>query len=218
MTLQDNAVNRELIYIADPMCSWCWGFSPVISEVATQAKGRVKFSIVTGGLRSETEPMSEERRQTIGGHWKKVYEATGQPFSFELLESATFVYDTEPACRAVVTVRSMLEDHAGLEMFDRLQSAFYAENLDISDALVCAGIAASAGFDETAFSELMASVKMKDATQADFARARQMGVRGFPSIVVREGERAAYLSRGYRPYADLRGALAKWLDEGFGGD
>jgi len=210
--------NRELIYIADPMCSWCWGFSPVIREVAAQTKGRADFSVVTGGLRSETAPMTEERRQYIGGHWKKVHQATGQPFSFDLLDSTTFVYDTEPACRAVVTVRSMLDEHAGLDMFDRLQSAFYTENLDITDASICAGIATAIEIDETAFFELMVSEKMMEATQSDFSRARQMGVSGFPSIIVREGERAAWLTCGYQPYANLKGPLAQWLDEGFGGE
>ena len=26
-------MTRELIYFADPMCSWCYGFAPVISAI-----------------------------------------------------------------------------------------------------------------------------------------------------------------------------------------
>ena len=29
----DNDDKPILWYFADPMCSWCWGFSPVISEI-----------------------------------------------------------------------------------------------------------------------------------------------------------------------------------------
>ncbi|MDH5427723.1 MAG: DsbA family protein, partial [Nitrospirota bacterium] len=26
-------MSPTLIYVADPMCSWCWGFSPVLEEI-----------------------------------------------------------------------------------------------------------------------------------------------------------------------------------------
>ena len=27
----------HFIYFADPMCSWCWGFAPVIEKIAAEA-------------------------------------------------------------------------------------------------------------------------------------------------------------------------------------
>ena len=40
--------------------------------------------------------------------WTRVGAATGQPFDFSFLDREGFVYDTEPACRAVVTARRLL--------------------------------------------------------------------------------------------------------------
>jgi hypothetical protein len=31
---EDNKSGRQLVYFADPMCSWCYGFSPVIAAIA----------------------------------------------------------------------------------------------------------------------------------------------------------------------------------------
>jgi len=27
-------MSRHLVYFADPMCSWCWGFAPAIEALA----------------------------------------------------------------------------------------------------------------------------------------------------------------------------------------
>lgn len=205
---------RKLLYIADPMCSWCWGFSPVIKEIAERVQGHADFSIIMGGLRFDTEPMTEQRRQAIHGHWTNVNKATGQPFKFDLLESDSFIYNTEPACRAVVAVRSLQDDHSALEMFDRLQAAFYAENLDITNVENSTQIAGAIGVDEVEFFTTMASPQQKQATQADFELSRQMGISGYPSVVMLEGKHAALLTSGYQPFTNLQGPILRWLDEG----
>ena len=44
----------RLLYVMDPMCSWCWGFAPVVKALAEQAAvDGVPLQIVTGGLRRD---------------------------------------------------------------------------------------------------------------------------------------------------------------------
>ena len=43
-------MQKELIYFVDPMCSWCWGFSPVILSISQAFAGRVPVRVVLGGL------------------------------------------------------------------------------------------------------------------------------------------------------------------------
>ena len=60
-----------------------------------------------GGLRAgNTEPMTDKDKDYIRGAWAKVGEATGQPFDPSFFDRE-FVYDTEPACRAVVAARRL---------------------------------------------------------------------------------------------------------------
>ena len=43
----------------------------------------------------------------IRSHWEHVAEATGQPFNYAFFDRQGFVLDTEPSCRATVTVRNI---------------------------------------------------------------------------------------------------------------
>jgi putative protein-disulfide isomerase len=55
-----------LWYFADPMCSWCWGFSPVIETLRDAYRDRMKIALVLGGLRpGETAPLTATGRGCV---------------------------------------------------------------------------------------------------------------------------------------------------------
>jgi putative protein-disulfide isomerase len=206
--------DRKLIYVADPMCSWCWGFAPVIRKIVDSTDDHAEFSIILGGLRSETKPVSEERKAMYREVWPQIQKQTGQSFNCSLVESADFIYDTEPACRAVVAARSMEGDLKALEMFDHLQFAFYSDNIDITQKDHCVAIAAQLGIDQDFFSDLFTSNKVKRTTQHDFKQAQAIGATGFPTVIVADGPRRAFLTCGYQPFGNLRGQLEHLLEHG----
>jgi len=43
---------HQFVYFADPMCSWCYGFAPVIAALAERFEGRLGLQLVMGGLRA----------------------------------------------------------------------------------------------------------------------------------------------------------------------
>ena len=87
----------HLIYFADPMCSWCWGFSPVIEAVRERFGPSLPIRLMLGGLRpGTTEPMTEGSKREICEHWEHVHEASGQPFDWSFFDREGFIYDTEP--------------------------------------------------------------------------------------------------------------------------
>ena len=88
------------------MCSWCWGFSPVLNKIIKKYSNAAPTRLVVGGLHAfDTDPMSDEYKARIKHHWEQVAEATGQPFNYAFFDREGFVLDTEPACRASVVVR-----------------------------------------------------------------------------------------------------------------
>lgn len=144
----------ELLYIADPMCSWCWGFAPVIDALRAEYGERLKFALVLGGLRpGTTEPMNEEMKNFVLHHWEEVNKATGQPFKFKFDLSEDFCYDTEPSARATVAVRRMQPEDV-FDYLKRVQAAFYTENRDVTDTAVLAELAEAQGLDRQAFVEV----------------------------------------------------------------
>ena len=209
---------KQLIYVGDPMCSWCWGFSPVMRALAEQCDGRAAVSFVAGGLRpGATEPANEERRRALRHHWDEVQQRTGQLFRYDILERDDFVFDTEPSCRAAVTVRALYDQGRALSFFADLQRAFYTDCADITDPGTLADLANQAGLDRTAFVERFAADDMAEATRSDFDIATSFGVMVFPTVVARDGEDFGHLTAGYRPYEMLQPGLENWLEHGFDG-
>ena len=100
-------MDARLLYVMDPMCSWCWGFAPVVEALATQAAERgVPMQLVLGGLRRDQVAIDAAARVRYLGYWQAVNASTGQLFNFDEGLPLGMRYDTEPACRAVVTAVS----------------------------------------------------------------------------------------------------------------
>lgn len=202
--------DKEIIFVGDPMCSWCWGFAPVLKAMADMAAERAALTIVVGGLRFAAEPMDDADRSSIRHHWEQVHATTGQPFDFTFFDRPSFVYDTEPACRAIVLVRSAHKE-AAEPFFRVLHEAFYAKNTDITDPNVLADLAEPFGVTREDFLTAFEDDRIRAATQADFVYARQLGVTGFPTVVCRERDQWAYLTIGYRPLHAVSPLLEEWL-------
>ncbi len=205
--------HMKLLYIADPMCSWCWGFSPVIAAIAERYSDRVPVELIMGGLRAgNTVPMDQAAKDTIRHHWEQVHDASGQPFDYEFFERDDFVYDTEPACRAVVTVRNLAAESTLLYLA-RVHRAFYSENRDVTTLEPLAEAVAAVDVDVTTFRMEVETEQMRSAAAADFQLAARMGVRGFPTLIGHDGDRLTLLTSGYRPLSDLAPLLDRWLEQ-----
>ena len=101
------------------MCSWCWGFAPTIGKIYKEYRDKAPLIITTGGLHAyDKDPMNDQYKATIRHHWEDVNRATGADFNYSFFNRVNFVLDTEPACRAVVSVRSMDKTKA-LERFKK---------------------------------------------------------------------------------------------------
>lgn len=206
--------DRRLIYFADPMCSWCYGFSPVISEIQRTFGDRLPIQLVMGGLRPGVEePMSEQARASLRTHWPQITEASGQPFDYAVLDRENFVYDTDPAARAVVLMRRASPDLA-LAYLMRVQTAFYAQNQDITSAEVLAELAADMGVSREVFLELFETPQARQETWQDYAVSQRAGVTGFPTLVGGPNEEGAFgvVTRGFAPVDQVLGVLKAWVE------
>ena len=135
----------RLIYVMDPMCSWCWGFAPVLQGLAEQAAEHgVPLVLRVGGLRREQVAMDEAGRSRTLSYWQAVHAATGQSFDFDTGLPAGLIYDTEPACRALVAARGLDESRVWpLSLL--IQQAFYQQGRDVTQAALLVELAEAAG-------------------------------------------------------------------------
>lgn len=203
---------RHLIYFADPMCSWCYGFAPVIEAVRAEFGQALPIRLIMGGLRPGTDqPLSAHAAAEITSHWTQVAEASGQPFAMGVLHEG-FVYDTDPAARAVVLVREHAPE-AALSFLARVQQAFYAEAQNVTDLEVLGRLAAEFGFDAAAFTEALSDPNIEQQTWRDYAVSQRAGVTGFPTLVGGPGEDGQYgvVTRGFARGDQVLTVLREWL-------
>lgn len=210
----------KLLYVGDPMCSWCYGFGKEMTALAALHPA-LELEIVVGGVRAgATDVLDTAGKQFRLGHWARVEAHSGLPFNRDaLLARENFVYDTEPICRAVVAARRAAPQADLLAVFRALQHAFYVDGLDTTDGKVLAEIgeaalrAAGHSIDAAAFHALWSDAATIAATRADFARARALGVRSFPALLLDSGNGIVEVSPGYAHAAELdrllRAALAR---------
>ncbi|MEO8153771.1 MAG: DsbA family protein [Rhizobacter sp.] len=203
----------NLIYVADPMCSWCYGFARPLDELLAQPgeAAPLQLALVMGGLRPfTTEAMAPERAAELAGHWHHVAEASGQPFAQApntALHIPGFVYDTEPASRATVTVRTLWPKLVW-RYLKAVQHAFYADSKNVTQPEVLADVAEGLGIPRADFAKAFASQEMRDATLADFAQSQSWGIRGFPALIAEHGDHLHLVGQGFMPIDALRERLA----------
>ena len=197
------------------MCSWCYGFSPVIATLAERFEGRMTLDVVVGGLQAgHTAALRAEDRTYLRDTWSRVGAASGQPFDFSFLDREVFVYDTEPACRAVVAVRRMMPRLA-LSFMGRISQAFYAENRDMTSTEEIVAIAQDAGFGPDEFTRFFHAAETRNETFRDFLTAQELGIRGFPTLISGSEQKGyALVTNGYRPLEDVLDPLERWWAAG----
>ena len=205
-----------LIYFADPMCSWCWGFSPVFERLRREFAADFEFSLIMGGLYpSASAPLDESSKAAIRDHWDHVYEASAQRFDYRFFERDGFVYNTEPPCRAVVTAREFAPG-SEFSMLERVHSAFYADNLDVTESATLADVAVAVGFERSEFLAHFDEEKARLATGNDFAITQSASIQGFPALIAGAQQGSGPLTAitiGFQPYDTIAELLRRWLEE-----
>lgn len=176
---------RRLIYVMDPLCSWCFAFMPVLQRLAEIAEAEgMSLQIVAGGLRHEGE------------------KGTG---SIELT-----IYDNEPPCRAIVSARS-LDPSKVLPFVIQLQQGFHSKGMDIMRPNLLVKLAERVGLEAAQFAQLFDSEEMRNATLDDFHWVENLGIVGFPTLLAEAKGQLALLTNGYQPLEQLEPLLKRWL-------
>ena len=203
---------KEILYIGDPMCSWCWGFAPVIASIYDEFSKKIPISLTLGGLHAyDNFPMSEDYKSKIKHHWEDVNKMTGANFDYRFFDRKEFILDTEPACRAVVTVKHLRKGKE-ISFYEKISRSFYLENRDTTNINTFKSICIEEDLNFTEFSIIFHSDEVKKKTAEDFAYTKAIGVNGFPTLIAKDNEKLALISSGYQPYSILQPIIKNWIN------
>tara|TARA_R110000850_G_scaffold49672_16_gene122321 strand:+ start:1134 stop:1838 length:705 start_codon:yes stop_codon:yes gene_type:complete len=203
-TSTNSDMDNKIIYVGDPMCSWCWGIAPEVDQLRQAYQGQLGFELVLGGLRpGGGDAWTDDLKKYISSHWEHVKESSGQPFDFDFFKRTSFNYDTEPSSRAVRVVRS-LDPSKEWIFFKAVQQAFYAENMDVHDLATYEALCLKYDLNYADFESKYLSQEFRDLTKKDFEIAQMMGIRSFPSVALKMGGEYTSVSIGYSKFENMR--------------
>ena len=195
-----------LYYFGDPMCSWCWGFKPVLERIDREYP-ELRRVTVMGGLRpGEPVPMGDDLASMIQNAWQRIEETTGQPFNHEFWRQHRPLATTWPACRAVLAARELNPARQWPFMVGMFE-AYFTRMLDPTKRETHLSVAQDQGFHPDAFAAMLDSPRIDEALQRDLEITQSYGVTGFPTVVLSVGKENYLIAPGYQPIEVLRRAI-----------
>ncbi len=203
----------EIVYIGDPMCSWCYGISEELAKVKDHFEGRLEFKLVVGGLRpGGGDEWNDNFKDFLKHHWEEVNTRSGVSFSYDIFNKEDFLYDTEPSCRATVIARDMNQSIV-LDFFYATQKGFYFENKDPKDVNFYKSICHDLKVDFEDFKARFQSDKYKNLTVQDFQYASQIGVRSFPTVMLNKNGMLIKVANGFATSAAMIAKIEQLIVE-----
>lgn len=195
--LLSQSTPTTLFYLHDPMCSWCYGFAPVLDELKASLPDGIRWVSLVGGLAPDSdEPMAQSMRDYLQQTWRRIeQQIPGARFNFDFWTNNTPRRSTYPACRAVITAR-LMADRAD-DMTRAIQRAYYREAANPSDVSVLCDVAASIGLDREEFERRLASEEIEQALISELDFVRELGVQSFPSLVLQQHGRLRDIALDY---------------------
>jgi len=178
--------SNTLFYIYDPMCSWCWGYAPVLQQIRQALAGKLEVVDVLGGLAPDTEEaMPEVMQHQIAAYWRKIEDQLGTEFNHSFWQKNTPRRATYPACRAIIAAR---EQGAEQVMNRAIQEAYYLRAMNPSDEEILLQLADEQGLNFDQFLQSLESEQTHEALVEEVNFARSIGANSFPSWFLKLGE------------------------------
>ena len=188
----------KLIYVYDPMCSWCWGFRETWLKLQAAIGDKLAIEYKVGGLAPDSdEPMRKEMQQFLQQTWQRIELQLGTTFNHEFWHTAQPRRSTYPACRAVLVARQQNKEQ---EMLYAIQKAYYLDAQNPSDISTLASLAEQIGLEKNAFLKEIESEKINSLLMDEINQARSLPIQGFPSLVLENKGLYAAVPVNYRDW------------------
>lgn len=207
----ENTQRPLLIYCYDAYCGWCYGFSPVITQIEEEYKDRFDFDVLSGGMvLPETPQHFGKMAGYIQGAYKRVEELTGTTFGDDFLWHVFHPGETDwhPSSEMPAVALCIFKEYQpgkAVQIAADLQYALNYEGRDLTDKEAYRHLLARYHVPEADFYTKLKSEDYKEKAYYEFALVKQLKIAGFPCVLLQAGETKFYLlAQGYTDYETLK--------------
>ena len=206
----------EIIEFTDPVCTWCWGSEPVLRKLETRFGEQVKISYIMGGLVQDIMSFydsyndiggdPDRSNKNIAKHWVDASARHGMPVrskDFKLFSKEhPSTYPQNIAYKA-----AQMQDQALANKFlRRIREASATEARQTNTTEVLLELVSEVGLDIARFLDDFTHGPAQKAFEQDLAITAKYGARGFPSFLLKYGEKEM-LIRGYKRYEEFKALI-----------
>mgnify|MGYP000159075109 CR=1 FL=1 len=205
-------------YCYDAYCGWCYGFSPIIAQIAKEYEDRLAFDVLSGGMILPEEPVHfAPMAKDIQTAYERVEELTGIKFGQDFLwhvfnpdQTDWYPDSTKPAI-ALCIFKEYYPDKAIFFARD-LQFALNYEGRDLTDDEAYRHLLDKWNIPEDEFYSKLKDEEYKEKAYYEFALVKQLEVTGFPAVLLQVSDSKFYLlASGYTDHPTLKGRIEKVL-------
>lgn len=205
-----------ILYIMDPLCGWCFGFSPVMQKLQAQYKDQFHFRVIPGGMitGNRVQPVSVMAEYILGAYRRLEDHAgvkVGEPY-LDMLRKGTEIQNSEPPCRAIHTFQQMQPERA-LDFAHELQLKQFVAGKSFNDEATYRELATEFGIDADTFINAMNSEESRYGTQQEFQWVQAAGITGFPCAVLEKDEKYYMVAKGFMPYEGVEATIKSVLKD-----
>lgn len=199
-----------VLYLYDPLCGWCYGFSPVIVQLYEKHKNNCQFEVLSGGMiigRSAGEV--GKVAPYISWAYKEVEKRTQIVFGdafLQMLKKGTARFNSLPGAIAMAAFRAV-NPQLSIHYAAAIQKGVYYDGLEPESDELYVSTAAKLGVDPVQFSLLIHEQRFGREALADFEKVAAMKISGYPTVLYRHGEETTLIASGYQPFAEVDARL-----------
>lgn len=201
-----------IIYVFDPMCGWCYGFSNVIKKLSTEYQAEFDFKVISGGM------VVGEREGEIGDFADYILDAYhnvekssgikfGEPYLKQLRTKKLHTSSVIPSI--AIEVFKTFHPMQAIAFASDVQRAYYFDGLDLRSDQVYKDLIKPYGINETEFLTMLHSQEYKQKAFDGFQESAGLGVNGYPAVLAIHNGKYYALTRGFTNYDQLKGAFEK---------
>lgn len=189
-TIDLNQLKKEkvkLYYVTDPICSHCWALEPVLRRFEEQYGHYVQIHTIMGGLLASWDGFADVKNgisqpRDVAEHWREVGLHSRMPIDGSLWLDHP-IQSSYPASR-VFKIIQQKDEGLATTFLRRAREAVFAFNQNIGEDEVLIQLVNEIGMDGQHIIQEAALPAGQELLDQDFALARSLGVRGFPTIIM----------------------------------
>ena len=201
----------KITYYTDPICSSCWGIEPQLRKLKLEYGDILEIDYRMGGLLPDWSYNSGgiSKPSDVASHWEEVSAHYEMP-----IDGGVWLEDPLPSSyppSIAVKAAQLHDKDKAVKFMRKLRELLFLEKKNITRWEVILKAAIAAGLDTFQLKQDYED-RANILFQEDLAYARQLGVRGFPTLFFNHSRNQTTLY-GFKPYADFEESLLKVFPE-----